>query len=166
MKAPPQFFYWTFPISESGARNRILWYRQTSSVICLMKLTAKRAIGTECQGCERLFSTMFKYHQHRRSPFLYGTSCHALPNENRVTVTAAPRANMSTAALERRPAQRTRGWLIKTYLKYFAFLNILGILGLSPNLRSGLTAAVRPDLRFTYFYVFDIFWKNQNIKRG
>ncbi len=49
------------------------------------------------------------YDQHRRSRVLRGTACCALPDENRRIVTAAPRPNMSTGALERRPAQRTRG---------------------------------------------------------
>ena len=73
------------------------------------KKTDGQAIGTECQGCGRLFGTLFAYDQHRRSKLLRGTACCALPDENRMNVTAAPRPNMSTAALERRPAQRTRG---------------------------------------------------------
>ena len=73
------------------------------------KKTDGRAIGTECQGCGKLFGTLFAYDQHRRSKVLRGTACCALPDENRMNVTAAPRPNMSTAALERRPAQRTRG---------------------------------------------------------
>ena len=74
-----------------------------------MKRTDRRAIGTECQGCGKLFSTQFAYDQHRCSPFLHATPCYALPNENRVDVTAVPRPNMSTAALDRRPAKRVRG---------------------------------------------------------
>ena len=74
-----------------------------------MKRTDRRALGTECQGCEKLFSSKFAYDQHRRSPFLHGTACYALPDENRVNVTAVPRPNMSTAALDRRSAQRARG---------------------------------------------------------
>ncbi len=76
-----------------------------------MKRTDGRAIGTERQGCGKLsvFGTLFAYDQHRRSKLLRGTACCALPDENRMKVTAAPRPNMSTAALERRPAQRTRG---------------------------------------------------------
>ena len=74
-----------------------------------MKRTDRRAVGTECQGCWKLFSSQFAYDQHRRSPFLHATPCYALPDENRVNVTAVPRPNMSTAALERRPGQRARG---------------------------------------------------------
>ena len=73
------------------------------------KKTDGRAIGTECQGCGRLFDTLFAYDQHRRSKMLRGTACCALPDEDRINVTAAPRSNMSTAALQRRPAERTRG---------------------------------------------------------
>ena len=80
-----------------------------SSRSVVMKRTDRRAIGTECQGCGKLFSTQFAYDQHRRSPFLHATPCYALPNENRVDVTAVPRPNMSTAALDRRPAKRVRG---------------------------------------------------------
>ncbi len=74
-----------------------------------MKTTDGRAIGTECQVCGRMFGTLFAYYQHRRSRVLRGTACCALPDENRFNVTAALRPNMSTAALERRPAKRTRG---------------------------------------------------------
>ncbi len=83
-----------------------------SSRTYAMKRTDGRAIGTECQGCGKLFGTLFAYDQHRCSKLLRGTACCALPDENRMIVTAAPRPNMSehsTAALERRPAQRTRG---------------------------------------------------------
>ena len=80
-----------------------------SSRTSVMKRTDGRAIGTECQGRGKLFGTLFAYDQHLRSKLLRGTACCALPDENRMIVTAAPRPNMSTAALERRPAQRTRG---------------------------------------------------------
>jgi hypothetical protein len=56
-----------------------------------------------------MFGTLFAYDQHWRSKLLRGTACCALQDENRMIITAAPRPNMSTAALERRPAQRTRG---------------------------------------------------------
>ncbi len=74
-----------------------------------MKKIDTRAIGTECQGCGRMLGTLFAYDQHRRSRVLRGTACCALPDENRFNVTAARRPNMSTAALEHRPAKRTRG---------------------------------------------------------
>ena len=82
-----------------------------SSRTSAMKRTDGRAIGTECQGCGKLFGTLFAYdqHWHRRSKVLRGTACCALLDENRFNVTAAPRPNMSTAALERRPAKRTQG---------------------------------------------------------
>ena len=80
-----------------------------SSRTSAMKRTDGRTIGIECQGCGRLFGTLFAYDQHRRSRVLRGTACCALPDENRFNVTAALRPNMSTTALERRPAKRTRG---------------------------------------------------------
>jgi hypothetical protein len=80
-----------------------------SSRSSAIKRTDRRAIGTECQGCGKMFGSKFSYDQHRRSYFLRGTACYALPDENRLIVTAAARPNMSTAVLERRPATRTRG---------------------------------------------------------
>ena len=47
--------------------------------------------------------------QHLRSKLLRGTACCALPDENRMNVTAAPRPNMYTATLKHRSAQRTLG---------------------------------------------------------
>ena len=87
-----------------------------SSRASAMKRTDRRAIGTECLGCQRMFGSIYSYDlhmdsydQHRRSPFVRGTACYAFADENRLIVTAAPRPNMSTAALERRQAKRTRG---------------------------------------------------------
>ncbi len=80
-----------------------------SSRTSAMKRTDGRAIGTECRGRGRLFGTLFAYDQHRRNRVLRGTACCALPDENRFNVTAAQRPNMTTTALERRPAKRTRG---------------------------------------------------------
>ena len=74
-----------------------------------IKRTDRRAISTECQGCGKLFGSMFSYDQHRRSYFLRGTACSAQQDQNRLIVTAAARPNMSIAVLERRPATRTRG---------------------------------------------------------
>ena len=86
-----------------------LSFEMQSSRASAMKRTDRRAIGTECQGCGKLFGTLFAYDQHLCSKLLRGTACCALPDENRMIVTAAPRPNMSTAALERRQAKRTRG---------------------------------------------------------
>jgi hypothetical protein len=71
-----------------------------------LRRTEGRAIGTEAKVVEKC---MLAYDQHRRSSYLRGTACYALPDEKRINVTAAPRPNMSTAALERRPAKLTRG---------------------------------------------------------
>ena len=78
----------------------------------IAKRTDRRAVGIECDGCQRMFATSFSYDQHRRSPFLRGTACCAFPDENRTTVTATQRPNMSTAALERRKGQRMRGTVL------------------------------------------------------
>jgi hypothetical protein len=56
-----------------------------------------------------MFGTLFALDQHRRSRVLRGTAYCALQDENRFDVSAAPRPNMSTAALERRPAKCTGG---------------------------------------------------------
>ena len=81
-----------------------------------IKRTDRRAIGTECQGCGKIFGSMFSYDQHRRSYFLRGTACYAQPDQSRLMVTAAARPNMSIAVLERRPATRTRGRGQESYI--------------------------------------------------
>ena len=43
-----------------------------------------------------------QYDQHRHKPFLRGTECYAIPESNNAELTAAPRPNKSTAAVERR----------------------------------------------------------------
>ena len=128
-----------------------------SSRTSAMKRTDWWAIGTEYQGCGRLFDTLFAYDQHRRSKMLRGTACCALPDENRINVTAAPRSNMSTAALQRRPAERTRGGGQKsTYFAYFAYFADYAYKSYCNNLRTGLPAAVRPVLRLHIFNIFNI----------
>ena len=91
-----------------------------SSRASAMKRTDRRAIGTECLGCQRMFGSIYSYDQHRRSPFLRasGTACYALADENRLIVTAAPRPNMSTAAVEHRQAKRTRGRGMKWHIRH------------------------------------------------
>ncbi len=85
----------------------------------------RKAIGTECQGCGRMFGTLSAYVQHRRSRVVRGTACCALPDENRFNVSAAPRPNMFTAALERRPAKRTRGGgQSKQFLHFLLIMHI------------------------------------------
>ena len=121
----------------------------------------RRGIGTECKGCRRLFSSTFAFDQHRRSPAVRNTACFSLHDENRINVTAVSRANMSTAAVERRPAKRTLSrwtcwhiwhiWHTKTYLTYENFL------------KPGLPAAGTPGLRFhilhkkLYFLFFNVY---------
>ncbi len=83
-------------------------------------MSDRRAIGTECQGCGRMFGTLFAYDQHRRSRVLHGTACCALPDENRFNVTAAQRLNMSTAALSADRPSAARWRTVKAYFAYFA----------------------------------------------
>ena len=90
-----------------------------------IKRTDRRAVGIECQGCQRMFPSSYAYDQHRRSGYLRGTACYAYPDEMRTTVTAGPRPNMSTATVERRTGQRMRGriaysayWIYYIYSAY------------------------------------------------
>ncbi len=84
------------------------------------KQTDRRAVGVECVGCERIFPTSFSYDQHRHSPYARGTPCCAFPDKKKINLTAAPRSNMSTAALERRAGQRMRGCGMHI-IAYFAY---------------------------------------------
>ncbi len=70
----------------------------------------------ECDVCGKMFNTVKAYNQHRRSFYLRGTGCYALPEQTRMNFIAAARPNMSTAAVERRPAKRTRGTENMNYL--------------------------------------------------
>jgi hypothetical protein len=67
-----------------------------SSGAPVIKLIDGRAVDIECQ----MFSSLFGYDQHRPSSNVRETACCAFPDENRTTMTAAPRPNMSTTALE------------------------------------------------------------------
>jgi hypothetical protein len=89
--------------------------------------TDRRAIGTQCDNCGTLFLTVKAYNQHRRSFYLRGTGCFALPEQTRVNVIAGARPNMSTAAVERRPAKRTRGTENMNYLYIFSIFDIFCI---------------------------------------
>ncbi len=55
-----------------------------------MKRTDRRDIGTGCQGCGKMFGSMFAYDKHQGVAFLRETACYALPDENNITVTAEP----------------------------------------------------------------------------
>ena len=127
------FRYWN-EVSESiflfMCSGKFFIFRILAAVVCelsiaiqssraaAMKRTDRRAIGTECLGCQRMFGSIYPYDQHRRSPFLRGSACYALADDNRLIVTAAPRPNMSTAALERRQAKRTRGRGMKWHIRH------------------------------------------------
>ena len=82
-----------------------------------MTRTDRRAIGTECDVCGKMFQvqTVKAYNQHQSSFYLHGTACFALPDQTRVNVILGARPNMSTAAVERRTVKRTRGTANMTY---------------------------------------------------
>lgn len=84
-----------------GIKFRNEWF-------CIEKVE-KQLAGIECNGCNKIFASLFRYEQHRRSDALRGTACSALLDENRTNLYAVSRPNMSTASLLRRPAHRTRG---------------------------------------------------------
>ena len=81
----------------------------------------------ECDVCGKMFHTVNAYNQHRRSFCLRGTGCFALPEQTRVNVIAAARPNMSTAAVPRLPAKRTRGAENTNYLCIFSIFYIFSI---------------------------------------
>ena len=119
------------------------------------KKVEKRLAGIECNGCNKIFASLFRYDQHRRSDALRGTACSALPDENRTNLYAVSRPNMSTASLLRRPAHRTRGSTVnttseKTQKHTFPEHDILHILYILEYFSyfffptPGLTAAVCP----------------------
>ena len=95
-----------------------------SSSKSAMTRTDRRAIGTECDVCGKMFHTVKAYNQHRRSFYLRGTACFALPGQTRVNVVAGARPNMSAAAVERRPAKQTRGTENMHYLCIFSIFYI------------------------------------------
>ena len=80
------------------------------------KKSDRRLAGIECNGWNKIFASLFRYGQHRRSDALLRTECSALPDENRTilyAVCTVSRPNMSTASLVHRPAHRTRGDAVK-----------------------------------------------------
>ena len=95
----------------------------SSSKSAMMRID-RRAIGTQCDNCGKMFHTVKAYNQHRRSFYLRGTACFALPEQTRVNVIAGARPNMSTAAVELRPAKRTRGTENMNYLCIFSIFYI------------------------------------------
>jgi hypothetical protein len=117
-----------------------------SSCTSAMKETDRRAIGTERRGCGRMFGTLFAYDQHRRSRVLRRMACRALPNENRFNVTAAQRPNMSTAALESRPAKRTQGGEQQKHILHI--LQIIHMIHIA-------TISNGPVLRLNILYYFN-----------
>jgi hypothetical protein len=69
--------------------------------------TERKAVGTEGHGCGKMFSHVFAYDQHRRSPASRNHACTLI--QNRFDVSAKAHANMITAAVQRRQAQCTGG---------------------------------------------------------
>ena len=103
----------------------------------IAKRTDGRAVGIECNGCQRMFARSFPYDQHRHSRFLQGTACCAFSDENRTTVTATQRPNMSTAALERRKGQPMRSTMLH-------ILHIEHILQIFKNAKIQISQRVLP----------------------
>ncbi len=63
-----------------------------------MKRTDRRAIDTECEHCGKLFLHNCLHMISTDAVSTYArTACYALFDENRVTVSAVARPNMSTA---------------------------------------------------------------------
>ena len=114
----------------------------------------------ECDVCGKMFHTVNAYNQHRRSFCLRGTGCFALPEQTRVNVIAAARPNMSTAAVEGRPAKRTRGTENMNYLCIFSIFYLFSIS--KKNLKTGLPPGGRPVLRC----IFDIIFRILKPERG
>ncbi len=80
---------------------------------CIEKVD-RRLAGIECIVCNKIFASLFRYDQRRRSDDLRETACSALPDENRTNLYAVSRPNMSMASLLRRPAHRRRGGAVNT----------------------------------------------------
>ena len=81
----------------------------------------------ECNVCGKMIHTVKAYNQYQCSFYSRGTGCFASPEQTRVNVIAAARPNMSTAAVERRPAKRTRGTENMNYLCIFGIFYIFRI---------------------------------------
>ncbi len=124
-----------------------------------MKSTDGQAVGLECEGCHRIFPTLYQYDQHRRSPFLRGTNCYAIPASNKTELTAAPRPNKTIAAVEPRMGHRMRGKRQNIFCRHCILNHILHIIHarrFCENLEPWLSAAGRPVLRciFPFFSIF------------
>ncbi len=61
-----------------------------------------------------------------------GTACCAFPDENRTTVTATKRQNMSTAAVERQKGQHMRGTILQN-LHIVHIVHIMHIMHIMTN---------------------------------
>ena len=110
----------------------------------------------ECDVCGKMSHTVKAYNQHQRSFYLRWTGCFALSEQTRVNVVAAARPNMSTAAVERRPAKRTRGTENMNYLCIFSIFYIFCI-------RKKISKWAYPrgvgPFWDAYFKLFFIFWR-------
>ena len=88
----------------------------------------------------RLWSTQT---ESRTPHWVRNIDCASSHNENRINTTAVPRANMSTAVVERRPARRCIQWHI---------WHTEHILYHEKNVKPGVPAAGTPGLRFHIFH--------------
>ena len=126
------------------------------------KRTDRQSVGIECNGCQKMFASSFSYDQHRRSGYLRGTACYAFSDENKTTVTAAQRPNMSTASLERTNGQRKRGNLLhilqhdaySAYLTYSAYI----YKQLKFKSQKGAYRSGKPPFEMHIFNIFNIFY--------
>ena len=101
----------------------------------------RRAIGTVCDACGKIFATSYGFDRHRTSGYLIGTPCHVLDDgSTRSHLVSTARATMSTAMLKKLKASRRKHRSVgkkSTYGAYFAYLiNIY----LGCNSRRGIDA--------------------------
>ncbi len=88
---------------ESKRFNRILAKILAMASSCASggKTSDRLAVGIECHWWQRVFSSGWRYDQHRRSAYLCGTACYIGPDSNKTNLYARRRPSMSTAALDR-----------------------------------------------------------------
>jgi hypothetical protein len=69
----------------------------------------RRAIGTVCDACGKIFATSYGFDRHRTSGYLIGTPCHVLDDgSTRSHLVSTARVTMSTAMLQKLKASRRK----------------------------------------------------------
>ena len=135
----------------------IIWMRASGASSGPKFRTDRKAVGTECHGCGKMFSHLFAYDHHRRSSASRNRASALI--QNRFGVSAMTHANMTTAAVQRRQAQRTGGdgifcifCIFYIFCIYIAYRKIL---------KQGLPAAGTPIqisedyIFFNFLHIFD-----------